>query len=153
MKCSLLPSSRELRSFQLCPPRRPVRDAYALPRAPSIPGFMLASRRWFGRVCSVRIQLRFQRFAYTMVSTHQTGNPEAGKKVTAVDFRALDAEGKGVQGIQGQDGTNHRLSLWIGGVTADTDECIYGPMGDANLNGRFRLWLQSPSFSRRSISW
>ena len=60
--------------------------------------------------------------------------PKAGKKVT-VDFRALDAEGKASKDKMART-IGYRYGLV--GVTADTDECIYSPMGET-MNGKVSL--------------
>ena len=60
--------------------------------------------------------------------------PKAGKKVT-VDFRALDAEGKAFKASKDKMARTIGYRYGLVGVTADTDECIYGQMGDA-MNGK-----------------
>lgn len=63
--------------------------------------------------------------------------PKAGKKVT-VDFRALDAEGKAFKASKDKMARTIGYRYGLVGVTADTDECIYSPMGEA-MNGKVSL--------------
>ena len=63
--------------------------------------------------------------------------PKAGKKVT-VDFRALDAEGKVFKASKDKMARTIGYRYGLVGVTADTDECIYSPMGEA-MNGKVPL--------------
>ena len=56
--------------------------------------------------------------------------PEKGKKVVA-DFRALDAAGKPFAASRDKMARTIGYRYGLVGVTADTDECIYSPVGEA----------------------
>ena len=59
------------------------------------------------------------------------------RKVT-VDFRALDAEGKAFKASKDKMARTIGYRYGLVGVTADTDECIYSPMGET-MNGKVSL--------------